>query len=351
MQDETPQGGRDRVFIRRTLIVLALAGLFFLLWQLRSLLLLIFGAILVAVILRSIARPMRRYAGVPDGWAVAAAVLLVTLILAAASWMFGAQLSAQIQSLTETLPDAWNSFEQRVGDADLGEQLEQWIEDAAPSGSGVLASVSRFALTFMGGLADLIVVIVGGIFLAAQPDLYRRGAIAMVPPHRRALANEALDESGHALRQWLKAQLISMSVIGTMVGIGLWLLGVPSAFALGLLAGLLEFIPLAGPFLAALPAVLIALAVSPETALWTIALYLVVQQIEGNLLQPIVQQYAVELPAVILLFALLAFGTMFGVPGIVLAAPLAVVLFVLVRRLYVKEALDTQMEAPAGSEN
>lgn len=228
----------------------------------------------------------------------------------------------------------------------FSEHLQSMTKDAVPGGSGVLSSVGRFAVSLGSGIADTLIVIVGGIYLAAQPGLYRRGTLKLVPAHRRALANEALEDSGRALGLWLKGQLISMIVVGLLVGAGLWLIGVPSALALGLLAAVLEFIPLVGPIVAALPALLVALTLGPETALWTLGLYLVVQQIEGNILQPVVQQYAVDLPAVILLFSLLGCGMLFGGLGIILAAPLTVVVYVLVKRLYVKEALGTPTHVP-----
>jgi predicted PurR-regulated permease PerM len=141
-----------------------------------------------------------------------------------------------------------------------------------------------------------------------------------------------------------------MVVVGALIGIGLWILGMPSALALGLLAGMLEFIPFAGPILAAIPAILLALAVSPEMALWVALLYTAVQQFEGNVLTPLVQQYAVDLPGVVLLFSLIGFGTLFGTLGVILAAPLAVVTMVLVKRLYVIETLHTETPLPGEKE-
>lgn len=346
MANDQGNGVGERAFIRRTLIVLTLAALFFLVWHMRSLLLLIFGAVLVAVIFRAIADPIRRLTRAPDGLAVAIAVLLVVGIIGLASGMFGSEVSTQVRTLVDSLPEAWRSLERRIGEMGLGERLQDMVDGAAPSGGGVISSVGRFAMSFGGGIADTLIVLVGGIYLAAQPRLYRKGTLKLVPPHRRELAAEAIEHSGRALRLWLKGQLISMIVVGLMVGIGLWLIGVPSALALGLLAGILEFIPLVGPIIAALPALLIALAVDPQTALWTLGLYILVQQIEGNVLQPVVQQYAVDLPAVILLFSLLGFGTLFGALGIILAAPLTVVAYVLVKRLYVQEALDTPTPIP-----
>ncbi|MGO2880897.1 MAG: AI-2E family transporter, partial [Halomonas sp.] len=105
-------------------------------------------------------------------------------------------------------------------------------------------------------------------------------------------------------------------------------------------AGLLDFVPLVGPIAAAIPALLLAYTVSPETALFVLMAYVIIQQIEGNILQPLVQQRAVSLPPALLLFALLASSTLFGLPGVILAAPLAVVLFVMVNRLYVAHEDD-----------
>jgi predicted PurR-regulated permease PerM len=139
---------------------------------------------------------------------------------------------------------------------------------------------------------------------------------------------------------------MAMLVIGIMTGFGLWLLGVESWLVLGILAGFFEFIPFAGPILSAIPGVLIALVQSPELALWTAAMYVFVQHAEAYLIQPLIQQYAVEVPAVVLLFALLAFALLFGVVGVFFAAPLTVVTYVLVKRLYVVEALDTPTPIP-----
>ena len=142
-----------------------------------------------------------------------------------------------------------------------------------------------------------------------------------------------------------------MLVVGLLTGFGLWLLGMPSFLVLGLMAGVLEFIPFAGPIIAAVPAVLLALAAGPEMTFWVILLYLAVQQFEGNVLTPLVQQYAVDLPGAVLLFSLIGFGTLFGTLGIILAAPLAVVTMVLVKRLYVIETLHTPTPIPGEGEH
>lgn len=339
----------DRLFVRRVLIVLGLTLLFFVAWQLRTIMLMLFGAIVVATVFRAVADRIAKLTGCPTGIATALAILLVLGTLLGLAALFGAQLAQQIQTLRVTIPAAWRSFEAWVGDLGLGLQLRQLVESMRPAGGGSLSAFGRMILAVGGGIADVVVVIVAGIFLAAQPRFYSTGAIKLVPAGKRDLAREAMEESEHALRLWLKGQLIAMTVVGLLTGLGLWALGMPSALALGLLAGLLEFIPFAGPILAAIPAVLLAFAASPDLALWVILLYVAVQQFEGNVLTPLVQQFAVDLPGVILLFALLAFGSLFGALGVILAAPLAVVTFVLVKRLYVIEALHTPTPIPGAN--
>lgn len=337
--------GNERQFIRRVLIVIALVSVVYLVWQLRTMLLMLFGAVVVASVFRALADLIRRFVRVPDGVAVGISVLLVLGIIGGLAAVFGAQITSQVHTLTEAVPQAWQSLQARIADLGFGEQLKG-IMASSRSGGGGISGIGQIVMSVGSGMADTLIVIFGGIFLAAQPNFYRIGAVKLVPSAKRALMLEAMLDSERALRLWLRAQLIAMVAVGLLTGLGLWLLGVPSALALGLLAGLLEFIPFAGPIIAAIPAILLAMAGGPDLALWTILLYIGIQQFEGAVLQPMVQQYAVDLPAVVLLFSLLGFGMLFGALGVILAAPLSVVCYVLVKRLYVQEALGTATPIP-----
>lgn len=201
-----------------------------------------------------------------------------------------------------------------------------------------------------GAVADALVIIFAGIFLVVQPRYYRIGALKLFPESKRDLVADAMEHSRKALRLWLGAQLVSMVVVGVLTGAGLWLLGVPFAIALGLISALLEFIPFAGPTVAAFVGILVALMVSPELALYAAGVYFAVQQAEGLVIYPLLQQHSVDLPAALLLLALVAFALLFGVLGVVFAAPLTVVTYVLVKRLYVVEALQTPTPMPGSSE-
>jgi predicted PurR-regulated permease PerM len=342
--NDRPEG--DRRFVRRVLIVLGLAGLVYIAWSLRSLLLMLFGAVVIATVFRAVADRIAKLTGCPQRLSIVLSIILLLGAVGGLIALFGAQVVQQIDTLRDALPLAWRAFEARMGDLGLGEQLKHFAQSIRAPGGGSFSAFGRTILSIGGGIADVLVVLVAGIFLAAQPRFYTTGAIKLVPPAQRDLALEALQDSERALRLWLRGQLIGMTVVGLLTGFGLWALGMPSALALGLLAGVLEFIPFAGPVLSAIPAILLALAVSPDLALWVVLLYVAVQQFEGNVLTPLVQQFAVDLPGVVLLFSLLAFGSLFGALGVILAAPLAVVTYVLVKRLYVIETLHTPTPIP-----
>jgi predicted PurR-regulated permease PerM len=155
------------------------------------------------------------------------------------------------------------------------------------------------------------------------------------------VADEALSASGQVWRAWLGGQFLAMLVIGSLTGLGLWLLGVPVALGIGLLTALLDFIPIVGPIVATVPAALLGFTVSPQVALGgALLVFVVLQQLEGHVLQPLIQARAVDLPPALLLFSLFGIGVLFGPMGVVLAAPLTVVLYVRVKHLYVHHALD-----------
>lgn len=291
-----------------------------------------------ACVLQSCMAPLLNR-GVPRWLSLLIVLVVLCGGLGFMSWGFGAQIAAEMESLTTMLPEAWEQLRERLEDSQLAPLIDNAVENASIMQGGV-SQVGMIVVSMGGSIINLFVLIVGMVYFAAQPDLYRRGLLLLAPVKSRPRLGEALDASGKALRYWLGGQVVAMTVTGVLVGISMWLLGVPAPLGLGLVAGLLDFVPLVGPIAAAIPALLLAYTVSPETALFVLMAYVIIQQIEGNILQPLVQQRAVSLPPALLLFALLASSTLFGLPGVILAAPLAVVLFVMVNRLYVAHEDD-----------
>ena len=339
----------DAGFVRRLMLAILVLGLTWIAWQLRAVVVLAFGAVLFAIVLDSLRDVLEHRLRLPHRASLTTSILLVIGGFALTLMLFGSQIAGQTEAISEALPAAVAELKRLAAGFGLGRWVEQGIAEFA-KGSGMTGNIGSFLLSVGDGVTNLIILLVGGIFLASKPQLYRTGLIKLVPPSQRSHAATALDDCRTALRLWLKGRLLAMVLIGLLTGIGLWLIGVPSYFALALLAALLEFIPFFGPILAAVPAILLALLGSPADALLVAGLFLVLQQVEGNLITPIIQEHAVELPPALLLFALLAFGLLFGVLGVILAEPLTVAIFVLVKRLYVREALHTRTPMPGKAE-
>lgn len=291
-----------RAFVVRVVIVLALVACAWLLWALSGLLLMVFGAVVVAVLLRALASWVTRYTPLSDGMALGLVVVVVAVGFTALLWLFGSQLATELGALQRTLPQAWARFHDWVAAGPLGPALEELTRQAPARVSNLAPRAGAFALSITGGVANLFLVLAGAVYLAAQPQLYRRGLLLLFPVQARATMDDAVRASGTALRLWLRGQLLAMVVVGALTGLGLWALGIPGALALGIIAGLLDFVPIVGPILAAIPAILLGFTVSPQMALATAALFVVVQQIEGNILLPLIQQRTVDLPPVLLLF-------------------------------------------------
>lgn len=325
---------RQRTFTEYALIVLMLGVVALILWKLVGLLILIFGAVVGACVLQTCMAPLLRL-GAPRWLALLTVIIGLIVVLGLISWGFGAQVSSELEALTSLLPDAWAQLQERIEGTSLAPLLDNAAERAGSMFGNGISQIGMVVVSMGGSVVNFFALIVGMVYFAAQPDVYRRGLLLLAPIKSRPRLGEALDDSGKALRFWLGGQLVAMVVTGLLVGISMWLLDVPAPLGLGLIAGLLDFVPLVGPLVAAIPALLLAYTVSPQTALFVLIAYTIIQQIEGNILQPLVQQRAVNLPPAMLLFSLFAASTLFGIAGLLLAAPLTVVVFVMVNRLYV----------------
>lgn len=329
---------QDMSFFRRTAIVLAMIVALLAAWRLRELVLLFFGSVLIAVFLRWLMVPVKRWTRLPQGAALSVAVIGVVLLLALFGFFFGWRIQGQIAEAADLVPKGLRLFMNWVRSTSIGGRItgaaQQFhISEAMPA----LMHLPLFAWRGIELVGETVATLVAGIFLAAQPDLYRRGLMRLAPPRLRPWMDSLLDETGTRLRQWLIAQLIAMVSIGVLVSAGLSLIGVPAALALGLFAGLAEFIPVAGPIIGSIPALLIALLHGVTKAEYVLALFVVVQQFEGHVLLPLVQQRFATLPPVVTIFALMGSAVLFGWVGVLLAMPLAVTGAVVLKHMTPKE--------------
>ncbi len=339
-------------FAGRVMFVAAAAILVLLVFALRHVLLLVFGAVLIAVGLRGLADLIEDHTPLGRRAALAASGLLVLGVLVGAFWMLGAQISAQLAQLFDSLPAAWEQMRARISESEYGRSLMRELETAISNGgAGQLGAFARrlgsFTMTAAGATLQFMIVIIAAAFLTIDADTYRDGALSLAPKEKRGKLHEAMGAAANALRKWLAGTLVSMVFLGVVISLGLWLLGVPAPLALGLLAGLAQFVPLIGPTLAAAPGILIAFTVGPETALYATLLYIAASQIEANLVTPLIQQRAVSLPPALTLFSVIAAGLVLGPLGALFATPLVVVIMVFVVIFYVRGVLgDEKAQVP-----
>jgi predicted PurR-regulated permease PerM len=340
--------------VQRTLVVvgvvIAALLLLALLWYASQVPLLVFAGVLLAIFLNGISGWLRDHTPLRYGWALAVVVLVLFAATASAAALIGPQVGAQVGELREQLPQALGQLEERLAQYGWAQQvLEQAPapEDLAPGSNSLIERIGGIFSTTLGALGSFVIILFVGLYMAIDPATYREGALRLFPPARRARLRTVLDEVGGALRGWLIGQLVAMATIGTLTTLGLWLLGMPLALTLGLLAALLSFIPNIGPTLALIPALLLALLDGPTQLVWVLALYLGVQALESYLITPLIQQRAIDLPPALLIIAQLLMGVLTGGLGLILAAPLTAAALVLLKRLYVEDVLGDEIEPAA----
>lgn len=334
----------DKEFVRKTLILIGLVVFVLLLWQLSGVLLLAFGSILVALILHALADALARYLRISRQWSLTVSGVLLLAAFLGIAYLFGSNIRAQFSNVAEQLPVALDAFGRKVGIGPISDSLSEIVSEI-PS-SGLAQRIAGIGGTLLGGLADAVLVVIAGLYIAASPHLYVRGFVQLFPIDQHRRIESALEACGHALRLWLVAQTMSMFAVGVLSAFAFWLIGLPSPYALGLIAGILDFIPFLGPVLGALPAILISFTLGTDTVIWTFVAVLFVQQVEGNLILPLAQRRIVSIPPALALFGIVMGGVVFGTLGLMLGFPLLVVLYVLVKKLYVREVLGEATSVP-----
>lgn len=351
------QTGQEQTFAGRVLITIGFVVLTLLLlilfYYTFDVVLLIFAAALVATFLRGLAEVVGKFVNLGDGWLVLIVSALLLAVLAGAISFLAPDVAEEVRHLREELPRSAQATADYVSQFRWGQtliaqlpSLETVRQNVNPS--TLLSGVGGIFTSTVGAVGNFFIVILMAIYLASEPRFYVRGFIKLFPKSKRHRATQVIAAVGETLRWWLIGKFASMIFIGLLTGVGLYLLGVPLALTLGLIAGLLSFIPNFGPILSALPALLLAFIQSPIMAVYVLALYVGVQVIESNIVTPLIERETVELPPALTIVFQLALAVLVGGLGLVLATPLLAVIMVLVQMVYVEDVLgDKMIEVPA----
>jgi predicted PurR-regulated permease PerM len=336
----------DSQFFRRSILVVSLVVvaslLLALIWFASEVFLLMFAAIMLAVLLRAPTNWLVQRTPLSENFALGLSILAFGAVLGTLVYLFAVPLMDQVTQLVDTLPAAMAHLRKWMWHYSWAKPLQPLVAELArlKVDTQMLGRASGFISYTFEGLAGFVVMLFIGVYLAAQPRLYQRGFMHLLPHKARSRANDVLDEIGSVLRWWLFGRVMTMTVVGVAAGIGLWWLDVPLAFTLGVMSGLLEFIPYLGPILSAVPALLVAFNVGPTEAFYVLMLYVVIQSAENYLLSPLIEQRTVSLPPALVLFSTLLLAALSGPLGVILASPLTATCIVAVKLLYVEDVVE-----------
>lgn len=328
--------------------LLALVISLYILWQIREVLLLVFTAIVIASALNRLARRFQK-SGLARPWAVVLSIAILLIVIVGFFWLIVPAFTTQFQELTQLFPkglarsDFWiEQLRNRVPSflTPYLPDVESLIQQLQPIANQLVQrSFAFFSSTFSFVLSFLLVLILT-LMLLADPQPYRKAFIKVFPSFYRRRVDEILDLSEVALGGWLSGILFNMTVIAILSAIGLSILGIPLVLAQAALAGILTFIPNVGPTLSVIPPMAIALLDAPWKSLAVVGIYIGIQQIETNLLTPLVMAQQVSLLPAVTLLSQVFFATFFGFLGLFLALPLTVVGQVWLQEVLIKDILD-----------
>ena len=325
-------------FASRAAVLLAMIGAALAAWTLREVVFILFGALVLANGMNAVACFLARKLRIRYALGLLAVVTTGLMVLGAVGWFFGATINNQLEELSDKIPEGlqWltNQIEARPYTRDLLSKLE--INDLSGTTGWIAKTLTPILRSFLGAAGSLVVMAIVSIYLAAQPERYRSGALRLLPFSARSKASELLDATGNILGRWLAGQVAVMATVGLLSGVGLWLLGIDAAFVLGLVGGLMSFVPYLGSVMTAILATLFALAQGPYHAAAVIVMYICVHFVEGNFITPLIQAEATSLPPAITLLAVISCAILFGPSAAFLAAPLTLFVITALDVLYTK---------------
>jgi predicted PurR-regulated permease PerM len=329
-------------------VAVVLTGI--MLWYGVWVLLLLFAGILLAVLLRALAEGVHRATGLPMGGALAVVVVLLVVGFGALFYFSGTAIAEQVTQLTQALPQSVQKVRQYLDRTPIGRHIVAYVRSTNAQDMALLAQAGTLVTGAFGVAVYTLIVIALGIYLAVDPALYINGTVGLLPRSVRHRAREVLHQVGFTLRWWIIAQIVDMTVVGVLTWIGLWMMGVPLALILGVLAALFNFVPNFGPLVSYVPAVLLALTVDPAKVVYVTIFYVVLQNVEGYVLMPLLQRKAVDLPPALTILMQVLLTILAGGMGLMLSAPLTAAFVVAVKMLYVHDVRGEAVELPEGDE-
>jgi putative permease len=332
--------------LRRTILFAALVYLAMTFINAIAGVVLLFSLIaLFSLVLNPVVARLTRY-GVPRQLSAALLAVLVLSAIGLFGWLVVPPAAEQLADLTADLPEQVErtqaraeSWADRVGVALPDLEAEQLLEIAAGAGP-LLARIGSYTLGLFSVVAGALILLISVVYVLAKPRPLVEMLLRLFRPSRRDRATRVVQNLANQTRQWALAALASMGAVFIMTWLALSIIGLPYAFLFAIVAGLLEIVPVLGPVVAAIPPILLGLSQDTMTGIWVLAAFVVIQQIESNVVFPLVMAGGLELHPVTVMFFVLAMGGLFGIIGIFLAVPAAITARVILLEFYIDNDED-----------
>ncbi|MDN3596219.1 AI-2E family transporter [Zunongwangia endophytica] len=300
-----------------------------------DILILILAGSLIACFFRGLSKFIQKKTSWSSKISLLTSVIGIVLIVAGIFWLIGATVSSEIAKMEETFPTLLENAQDSLNGSSLGREVSHQLEQIQSSDK-LPAFLSRFFMTTFGGIGDIYIILLIGIFFTVSPYIYKDGVVKLIPPSKRDRANDILKRLVNGLTKWLAGKFIAMLAVFVLTAIGLAIMGMPMWLTLAIIAGVLNFIPNFGPLAAMIPAVLVALTEDPTTALIVAIMYSAIQLFESSFITPRAQQRLIKIPPALIIISQIFVGALTGIWGIIFATPLMLILIILVQELYVK---------------
>lgn len=332
--------------LKRAVIWLGLACVIALLIVLVQPLLIIFAGVVFAALLDGGVRLLGRVLPIGRGWRLLIVVLLTFAFLVGTFVLTGVQVTEQVMQLRSTLESQANRFTTYLSAQGLMPGASD-VNGIAKQALGSVGRVTSWVGSAIGALTSMFMILILGLFIAMDPGTYSRGLQWMVPIDLRPEFARTLVKMGDTLRKLLAGRLLGMAVEGVASGIALAIGGVPMAMLLGIIAGILAFIPNVGAIVTGVLMVAVGFSAGVDTGYWAIGTYLIVQTIDGYVIVPMVAKRTVDLPPALTLGAQIMASALFGILGLALADPMTAMLKTALERRSDREEEKAEVSAEA----
>jgi len=327
-------------FTNSVLIVTLIVLLILMLLKGFKVILLILASVLFAAYFLGIAKYLNTKIGLKTNIALVLTIIITFGFIGLLVYELSPNISRQVIELQQTLPEAVEKTNAAISRNEalnfLAKPIRKSIEIGKRDEGGY---IKTFFSSVFGVLGDVYIIVFLGFFFIANAKSYTAGIIKLFPIQRRKRVSEILEYIGYTLRNWLLGKLMSMVIVGSLVTIGLYILGVPNALTLGVFTAILAFIPNIGPLISLIPALLIAFSISNDLALYTLIVYLLIQAVESNIITPLIHKRMIAMPMAMVLIAQVLLGMFTGYLGLILAVPLVAVILVVIKKAYIEDIL------------